>query len=461
MTARPPRMDKLLASDSASALREEFGERALHACLTEILEDSKRNWRSGGPLPDEGSLLERAGERLRESFLPPLRRVINATGVVLHTNLGRAPLPAQALASAAKLLSGYVDLEMDLEARGRGHRDARLESSFRDLFRTNRSLVLVNNNAAATLLMLNTLSAGKETIVSRGELVEIGGGFRMPEVMAASGALLREVGTTNRTRLSDYKKAAGRNTGLLLKVHTSNYRIRGFTEDVSLEALVSLGREIREPVGFDLGSGLALAPSVVGLADEPTIAAALAAGPDALCFSADKLFGACQAGLLLIAPKLADRFRKNPLLRAMRADKVAYAVLGATLDLYRRGRWRDIPALAFLGTPFPLLMSKARRLKRLIERAAPGRFVLEVVGAQGRVGGGCAPLEALPSPAVAVAPVGGGSRELETFLRSSGEPAVLGLLAGDRVILHVRALTDGDVHDLAARLTEYSEETLT
>jgi len=456
VTARPPRMDKLLAS--ASALREVFGERALHACLTQLLEDSKRTWRFGGPLPDEGSLLERAGERLRESFRPPLRRVINATGVVLHTNLGRAPLPAQALEAAAKLLSGYVDLELDLEARGRGHRDARLEAAFKDLFGTDRSLVVVNNNAAATLLMLNTLSAGKETIVSRGELVEIGGGFRMPEVMAASGALLKEVGTTNRTRLSDYKKAAGRNTGLLLKVHTSNYRIRGFTEDVSLEALVALGCEVKKPVGFDLGSGLALSPASIGLADEPTITAALAAGPDALCFSADKLFGACQAGLLLITPKLAGRFRKNPLLRAMRADKMAYATLGTVLDLYRRGRWREIPALALLGAPAPLLASKARRLKRLIERAAPGRFVLEVVDAEGRVGGGCAPLESLPSPAVTVVPAAGKSRELEAFLRSVGEPPVLGLLAGDRVVLHVRTMTDDDIRDLAARLKEYPEE---
>jgi L-seryl-tRNA(Ser) seleniumtransferase len=458
MSARPPRMDKLLASETASALREAYGERALHACLTELIEASKRTWRSGGPLPNEKSLMERAEEKLRQSFRPPLRRVINATGVVLHTNLGRAPLPEKALRSAAKLLSGYVDLELDLQARGRGHRDARLEAMFRDLFGTDRCLVVVNNNAAATLLMLNTLSAGKETVVSRGELVEIGGGFRMPEVMAASGALLKEVGTTNRTRLSDYQKAVGQGTGLLLKVHTSNYRIRGFTEDVSLEELVALGREVKKPVGFDLGSGLALAPSSVGLTDEPTIAAALAAGPDALCFSADKLFGACQAGLLLVAPKLADRFRKNPVLRAMRADKMAYATLGVVLDLYRRGRWQKIPALALLGTPTPFLLSRARRLKHLIEAAAPGRFVMQVLRAEGRVGGGCAPLESLPSPAVAVAPAAGNSRELEEYLRAGGEPPVLAQLVGDRVMLHLRTLLSNDLRDLVARFKEYAKE---
>lgn len=279
----------------------------------------------------------------------------------------------------------------------------------------------------------------------------------MPEVMAASGAMLREVGTTNRTRVSDYKGACGERTGLLLKVHTSNYRIRGFTEEVSLSDLVALGRELKVPVGFDLGSGLTLPPGHLGLADEPAVADALGTDVDALCFSADKLFGACQAGLLLVAPKLAPRFRSNPLLRAMRADKMAYAVLGAVLDLYRRGRWQDIPALAMLSAPPPALLSRARRLRARIERAAPGRFDVQLVRAEGRVGGGCAPLEPLPSPALAILPVSGRGEALEAHLRTGGEPPVLPVMSEGRVVLHLRTLLKGDERPLVRRLAEFPE----
>jgi L-seryl-tRNA(Ser) seleniumtransferase len=450
-------MDLLLADPRGACLREEFGAAAAHGALGEALEEARRRWRAGGALPGEEQLFAAARALLHERFSPPLRRVINATGVVLHTNLGRAPLPEKAVREAALLLSGYVDLELDLDSGERGHRDAPLERRVREYFDTESCLVLTNNNASATLLLLNTLSAAKETVVSRGELVEIGGGFRMPEVMAASGALLREVGTTNRTRISDYRVACGTNTGLLLKVHTSNYLIRGFAQDVSLSDLVALGRELQIPAGFDLGSGLTVPPGRLGLAEEPAVSDALGTGVNALCFSADKLFGACQAGLLLVAPELAARFRANPLLRAMRADKMAYAVLGAVLDLYRRGRWQEIPALAMLSAPSSALLSRARRLKTRIERAAPGRFRIQVIRAEGRVGGGCAPLDPLPSPALADSPVSGRGEALEAHLRAGGEPPVLPVMSEGRVVLHLRTLLKGEEGLLARRLAEFPE----
>lgn len=458
MKSHPPKMGALLQSPQAIPLRERYGETALKTALGRAVNEARRAWLDGSSLPDPEGLFRRAGVLLAGSFAPPLRRVINATGVLLHTNLGRAPLPPGALREAADLLSGYVDLEIDLREGARGHRDARLEEDLRDLLRTDRSLVVVNNNAAATMLMLNTLSAGKETIVSRGELVEIGGGFRMPEVMAASGALLREVGTTNRTRAEDYRKAAGPAAGLLLKVHTSNYRILGFTEEVDLEVLVELGRELSLPVAFDLGSGLAVDPAAVGLSEEPTVARALRCGPAALCFSSDKLFGACQAGLLLVAPELAGRFRGNPLLRALRVDKVAYCLLGAAISAYRMGRWREVPVLALMATPASALKARASRLRRLVESRAPGVFNTALVQAEGRVGGGSAPLAALSSPALALKPVRGSTERLESFLRTGGDPAVLCTIESDRVLIHVRTLLPRDSTDLVRRLAEFPKE---
>lgn len=448
-------MDALLAAPEAEALKARFGVSAVKRALAAALEEARPAWLAGGPAPAPGALLRAAAAELGESFGGVLRRVINGTGVVLHTNLGRAPLPPAALDQLTALLSGYVDLEVDLGSRARGHRDARLERSLQEWLDTDRSVIAVNNNAAAVLLMLSTLSSGRETVVSRGELVEIGGGFRVPEVMAASGARLREVGTTNRTRLSDFRRAAGPHTGLLLKVHPSNYRVVGFTEEVPLADLVALGRELGVPVGYDWGTGLATEGSPLGLAREETLREALAAGPDVLTFSTDKLFGACQGGLLLVAPAMAEAFRGNPLLRALRVDKVTYALLGATLDLYRRDRTEALPALAMLSSPERTLRARAHRLKRDLERRAPGRYSAEVVDAEGRAGGGSAPLSPLPSPALALAPEGGRAEDLESYLRTGGEPPVLGVLNEGRLLIHVRTLLPGEASVLLDRLSGY------
>ncbi len=448
-------MDALLATPEAGALKARFGGAAVKRALAAALEEVRPAWLAGGPAPAPEALIRAAAAALGESFGGVLRRVINGTGVVLHTNLGRAPLSRDALDQVADLLPGYVDLEVDLGSRARGHRDARLERALQEWLDTDRSVIAVNNNAAAVLLMLSTLSSGKETIVSRGELVEIGGGFRVPEVMAASGARLREVGTTNRTRPGDYRRAAGPPTGLLLKVHPSNYRVVGFTQEVPLADLVALGRELGVPVGYDWGTGLATEGSPLGLAGEETLREALAAGPDVLTFSTDKLFGACQGGLLLVAPHLAEAFKNNPLLRALRVDKVTYALLGATLDLYRKGRITALPALAMLSIPERTLRARAHRLKRDLERRAPGRFSAEVVGAEGRAGGGSAPLSPLPSPALALAPEGGRAEDLESYLRTGGEPPVLGVLNEGRLLIHLRTLLPGDASVLLQRLAGY------
>lgn len=454
-TGRPPRMDRLLAEPSALALAREYGPAETKRALREALDVGVARWRESGIVPGAAQVVGDAGERLREKFRPALRRVVNATGVVLHTNLGRAPLSRPLLREVSETLAGYVDLEMDLEAGHRGHRDAALERAFQALLDTDFAVVVVNNNAAATMLLLNTLSAGRETLVSRGELVEIGGGFRMPEVMKASGALLREVGTTNRTRLSDYRRAAGPQSGLLLKVHTSNFRILGFTEEVDLESLVGLGREVGLPVGFDLGSGLVDPSAGSRLPDEPPVGRALAARPDALCFSGDKLFGGCQAGILLVAPEHAPAFRSNPLLRALRVDKVTYALLAAVADRYRRGRLLEVPALALLGREEAELRRRAQGLLRRVSKSCPGRFLLEIAAAEGRSGAGSAPLTALPSPALAVIPMFGSTADLERHLRTGGDPPVVAQMSEDRILIHLRTLLPGDEGDLVRRLSEY------
>lgn len=456
MTARPPRMDRLLGSPEGQALQARFGGPETKRVLREVLLEGIRGWRDGGPVPEAEEVLAEAGRRLEALFRPPLRRVLNATGVILHTNLGRAPFSPGLFRQVSEILSGYTDLELDLAEGGRGHRDAALEALLRRLLGTDYAVLVVNNNAAATLLLLNTFSSGRETLVSRGELVEIGGGFRMPEVMRASGAHLREVGTTNRTRPADFRKAAGPRSGLLLKVHTSNYRIVGFTEEVSLRDLVALGRELRLPVAFDLGSGLLWEGLKALLPDEPSVAEALREGPDAVCFSGDKLLGACQAGILLVKPRWAEAFRKNPLTRALRVDKVAYALLAAVAERYLRDRPEEVPALALFARTPKELRRRARALARRLSALCPGAFGLEVVEAEGRSGAGSAPVTPLPSPALAVVPRRGSIEELERFLRTGGDPPVLAQVAEGRVLLHLRTLLPGEEALLAARLRSYA-----
>lgn len=455
--AHPPKMDRLLDADGAASLITEYGRKAVKKAIGEALSKLVDRWRNGGEVPEEAAVLLAARTELENSFCPVLRRVINGTGVVLHTNLGRAPLPRETFTKAAGLLSGYSDLEIDLEAGRRGHRDNRIEKLFQELLETDYRVIIVNNNAGAVLLLLNTLSSGRDCIVSRGELVEIGGGFRMPEVMKASGSILREVGTTNRTRIADYRSACGDRSGMLLKVHTSNYRVLGFTETVSLKELTDLGREKGLPVGYDLGSGMIMSEIPPVLTDEPTVRSALADAPDAITFSADKLVGGCQAGIILAKPAIAGLLHKNPLLRALRVDKITYFLLGETLDLYRRGREDDIPAVRMLKIPVNTLKERASSIARRIDDTFPGIFDVKTVEAEGRVGAGSAPLTPLASPAVAIIPAGGSADELESLLRTGGDPPVQAVISNDRVLIHVRTLLKGDDELLLERLSAYKE----
>ncbi len=432
-------------------MRDRFGREAAKNGIGQALGELRRAWRAGGQAPSLEAVRKAAEETMAAKFQPPLRRVINATGVVLHTNLGRAPLPEFLLREAASTLCRYVDLEIDVKTGERGHRDLKVESAFQDLFQTDYRVIVTNNNASAVMLLLSTFSKGRETVASRGELVEIGGGFRMPEVMAASGASLVEVGTTNKTKIGDYERAIGPETGLLLKIHTSNYRVVGFTHEAALEDLAELGRKRSVPVAFDLGSGLLIPPGMANAGDEPWLADALSAAPDAICFSTDKLLGGCQAGIILASPGVVAAIRTNPLLRALRADKYTYFLLGGVLDLYRKGRWSEIPALGMLAAPESALKRRARALRGAIAKKCAGAFAAEVVIAEGRVGGGSAPLHGLFSPAAATSHGRLSAAEIEASLRG-GDPPIMAVVAKDKVLFHVRTLFAGDDKAIVARL---------
>jgi L-seryl-tRNA(Ser) seleniumtransferase len=367
---------------------------------------------------------------------PLLRRVINATGVVVHTNLGRSALAPEALERIATLGGRYLNLEYDLERGRRGRRDQALERLAADLF-PGYELVAVGNNAAAVLLLLNTLADRLEVVVSRGELVEIGGSFRMPEILAKSGAVLREVGTTNRTRLADYESALSPRTGLLLKVHPSNFRVQGFTEEASLEQLVGLGREAGVAVAEDLGSGSLEALQAAGIGDEPTVQERLAIGPDAVTFSGDKLLGGPQAGLILARPELAQRLRTNPLRRALRLDRIGLLALETTLRIHLEGRAERLPTLAMIHTGVEQIELRAKRFAAELQRR--GRIQAELAHGSSMVGGGAAPVEGLPTVLIQLEAPDRSAAALEAALRAA-DPPIIARIEHDHVVLDLRAV---------------------
>jgi L-seryl-tRNA(Ser) seleniumtransferase len=376
---------------------------------------------------DDPDLVARARERLR----PSPRRVLNATGVVVHTNLGRAPLAASARAAVAAAAEGYSNLELDLATGERGSRHDHVEGLLREVTGAEAAMA-VNNCAAAVLLAAAALAGpGREVVVSRGQLIEIGGGFRIPEVVAQAGATLIEVGTTNRTRLGDYGAALGERTGAILRAHPSNFRTLGFTEEVEIEALCSLG----PPVIDDVGSGV-LADEIEALAEEPAVRRSVRAGAAIVCFSADKLLGGPQAGVMVGTRDAVQACRRHPLARAVRIDKLSLAALHATLELYRDPELAraELPVLAMLSVAPEVLEARARRLAE----GCGG----EVVAATAKVGGGALPLLELPGPAVAI------EVALAEALRA-GDPPVIGRISEGRLLLDVRTLTDGEA-DLAA-----------
>jgi L-seryl-tRNA(Ser) seleniumtransferase len=385
---------------------------------------------------EPGDLVERVELELAAARGARLRRAINATGVIIHTNLGRAPLAREALERVNEVAGGYSNLEYDLGEGGRGFRQDHVAPILRRLTGAEAALV-VNNNAAAVLLALAALAEGREVLVSRGELIEIGDGFRIPDVLARSGARLREVGTTNRTRAGDYERAIGPETALLLRVHQSNFRVVGFTEQPRLADLVRVARAHGLPLVDDLGSGALFASSSLLLGDEPTAHESLEAGADLVCFSGDKLLGGPQAGIIVGRAELVERLRRHPLQRALRADKLTLAALEATLALYLDPELaaREVPVLRMLAEPVETVRARAQRLADLV-----GGDVEPTVG---RVGGGALPLTELPSFACAV------EEELASRLRET-EPPVIGVVRDGRCLLDCRTLRDEELDDVAA-----------
>jgi len=383
--------------------------------------------------------------RLAEGFLaekarPHLRPVVNATGVVVHTNLGRSPLAEEALEEIMAVARRYSNLEYRLLEGHRGSRYEHVAGLLRELTGAEGALV-VNNNAAAVLITLNTLAKGKEVIVSRGELVEIGGSFRMPEVMAWAGCELREVGTTNRTHLRDYEKAINENTALLMKVHRSNFAVVGFTKEVSGKELVELGRRYGIPVVEDLGSGCLVDFSRYGLRKEPTVQEVIRSGVEVVTFSGDKLLGGPQAGIIVGQKDLVEKIRQNPLNRALRIDKLTLAGLEATLRLYLDEGLavERIPTLRMILLPPKEVRRRAQRLKRMLVKASLPGFRFEVMPTVCRTGGGALPIADLDSYAVAVNSEKFSPEELHQRLRT-GEPPVVGRIEGDRFLLEARTI---------------------
>jgi L-seryl-tRNA(Ser) seleniumtransferase len=448
-----PSIDALRQRPAARALEARFGA----AATTDALRAAAAGMRlqiAGGDrsaaTPDEAAaLIERAAAaQLESGFATALVEVVNATGVIVHTNLGRAPLADSAIERVAAIARGYASLEYDLGRGGRGRRDVHAEALLCRLTGAEAAIV-VNNNAAATLLMLSALAAGREVIVSRGELVEIGGGFRVPDVMAQSGALLREVGTTNKTRAADYAAAVSERTALILRVHPSNFRIEGFTARPSAAELVEVGRRLNVPVAEDLGSGLLAASDHPLGGVEPTVQETLAAGVDVCCFSGDKLLGGPQAGILAGRKPLIDRMRRHPLMRALRVDKMTYAALEATLVEYAAGREATtVPVQRMLAQTGDAVRARAETFAAAL-RIDRG-WQCEVLDGASAIGGGSAPGHTLPTALVAVARSGLTTTALESALRRS-TPPIIARVEDDRVLLDFRTiLSDQDAVLLAA-----------
>jgi L-seryl-tRNA(Ser) seleniumtransferase len=418
-----PSVDRLLADERLTDVPHELAVEAARA----VLERAREEIRAGG---EPGELVEAVLEEIERTRRPSLRRVLNATGVLVHTNLGRAPLSRAALARVAEVGASYSNLEYDVARGERGSRQEHLTGALRRLTGAEAALV-VNNNAAAVLLALAALAEGREVIVSRGELIEIGDGFRIPDVLARSGARLVEVGTTNRTRASDYETAIGPETALLLRVHQSNFRVVGFTERPALPELAEIARRAGFPLVDDLGSG-----ALVAVGDEPTPADSLRAGTDLVCFSGDKLLGGPQAGIVAGSAELVEKLRRHPLQRALRADKLTLAALEGTLALALDPATRgEIPILRMLEEPLDAVRARAQRLAHAV-----GGEVEDTVA---RAGGGALPLAELPSAAAAV------EEELAEPLRL-GDPPVIGIVRDGRLLLDCRTLTDAEADDVAA-----------
>lgn len=446
-----PSVDELLRADelntavsaSSSALVAECARAVLDEIRSAIIPGNR-----GGAAREE--IIALTVEKLAFLLKPSVRKVINASGTILHTNIGRAVLADEAAEAVALAASGNINLEIDLATGERGERDSLVEGLIKRLTGA-QAAVVVNNNAAAVLLALNTLSEGREVIISRGELIEIGGSFRLPEIIRKSGCILKEVGATNRTHPKDYESAINGDTAIILKAHTSNYRIVGFTAEVGLKELSSIGKRHGIPVVEDLGSGSLVDLSVYGLPKEPTVRESIEEGADLVTFSGDKLLGGPQAGIIAGKKELIDKIRKNHLKRALRADKLTLAGLEATLRLYlnpeRLGQ--KLPALRYMARPVSEIEKTAVEARRVLGKALGPDYSITIEDGETQIGGGSLPGRLLPTKALAIVSGSKGAQEIFTALLS-GEPPILGRINRDRVILDMR--TVDSAQDLAFRM---------
>ena len=403
-----------------------------------------------GEMFSESSIMLLIKEQVTSAMMPNLKQVINATGVVIHTNLGRSLLADEALENLQKIAGGYSNLEFDLISGQRGSRYSSVEDLICEISRAQAAMV-VNNNAGAVLLCLETIAKGKNVIVSRGELVEIGGSFRIPDVMAKSGAVLKEVGTTNRTHLRDYENAIDDNTGLLLKVHTSNYSVVGFTAGVSLKDLVALGEQHHVPVMEDLGSGTFIDLSKYGLLKEPTVQESVSTGVDVVTFSGDKLLGGPQAGVIAGTGEMLRKIKQNPITRALRIDKLTLAALESTLRLYRdeAAALNRIPTLRMLTMPEQIIQGKAERFMALLKGLNNERLEVQSFQAASRAGGGSLPLLKLPSRCVGVKIQNVSANRIDRWMRGY-TPAIVGRIEDDFFMMDVRTIQDQEPDAITA-----------
>jgi L-seryl-tRNA(Ser) seleniumtransferase len=453
-----PAVDRLLEKLLTSERSLSYPRSLVLAAINDVLDDTRKKIEGDAikDLTELGidSISEKVVKRLEVAARPSLRPVINATGVVIHTNLGRSILAERVLARVMSIGGGYSNLEYDLEEGKRGSRHSHVEGILRELTGAEAAIV-VNNNAAAVLIALETLARGSEVVVSRGELVEIGGSFRIPDVMKKSGAKMVEVGTTNKTHVKDYEEAIGPDTALLLKVHRSNFHIIGFTEEVATSQLAELGRRHGLPVMEDLGSGCMVDLSEYGLAKETTVRDALAGGVDIVTFSGDKLLGGPQAGIILGRKDLIDAIKQNQLARALRIDKLTLAALEETLNIYRdeKTALKEIPTLRMICQDYGSLKTKAGRLARMIGMLDTEAFSIDQVNGVSKVGGGALPLMELPTRLLRLTPMGISARFMDEWLKSCKTPIII-RVEKDSVLMDVRTIRDEELKTVAQAIRE-------
>ena len=456
-----PSVDRLLISPRLEEISNAYPRSLVLNAIHQVLDRLRMHIQKGEISETSKLCLDSVSsqvvERLKVISRPSLRPVINAAGVVVHTNLGRSILADRVLKKFKSLAGGYSNLEYDLDNGKRGSRYTHVEDILRELTSAEAAMV-VNNNAAAVLISLETLARGREVVVSRGQLVEIGGSFRIPAVMRKSGAKMVEIGTTNKTHLWDYEEVIGPETALFLKVHTSNYQIVGFTEEVPLTELVKLGKRHGIPVMEDLGSGCLVDFSSYGIVKEPKVQEALAQGVDLVTFSGDKLLGGPQAGIILGRKDIIEAIKKNPLNRALRIDKLTLLALEETLSMYRdeRAALREIPTLRMICQNYTSLAKKAERLLKMIGRLKTGNFFLELKDGNSRPGGGALPLSELPSRMLCLVPAKLSCQFMETWLRSY-DPPVIVRVEKEIVLLDVRTLQARDLKIVARAIRDLAQ----